>query len=120
MYRSIEVEIFDRTYPLQADDTVMLVIEPEGNGASVTLPYTTATASQLQFNGTALEGTLDVYPLSPFSLHKALDQLLVKNILKDGFLLPAIGVLALLLLFFLATLLRTNIVHLADSPDASP
>lgn len=98
--------VFDRAVVLEADDTPTAKIQIEGSGAStVILPYTTATEHSLQFGETAVNGSLDISATSSLTIAGVFSDLVVANILGDGWLLVAIGVVSALVITLLGVLL---------------
>jgi hypothetical protein len=99
--------VFDERVSLQADTAPTLRIQVEDTGATVVLPYTTEADEMLQFNGTTLNGSLDVSPLWTFSAAQAFDGLVVENILKDTWLLVTILIATVLVTGSLGLMLTT-------------
>jgi hypothetical protein len=89
------------------DDSLSPVatIQVEGAGTAIELPYTTSTNQLLQFNTTRLNGSLDVSTLSSFRVEEAFNDLIVANILRDTWLLVAMGICVTLTASFIGILI---------------
>lgn len=99
---------FGRVLALEAGDLLTLRVQTADNGAgTVTLPYTTSADLALAFGATKLTGSLDVSLLSAFTITQAFQELVVKNIGRDGWLLAAIAAVTGLTVLVLGVLLRS-------------
>lgn len=100
---------FGRSLSLKPGETLTAKIDVETPDAKVTLPYTLVdSGDSLQLNDEILNGKLDISMLTSFDGTEAFNDLMVKGILKDGWLLLLIIIAEILVMGFIGRIVVSN------------
>lgn len=101
--------VFDRNEAANSADALVASIRVETLNTFVVFPFARTNTDQqhLHFNDDTLDGTLDIAPLSHFSFRYVFDNLIVKNVFQDRWLVFSIIVTEIAVLLFLILLPST-------------